>query len=92
MRIPIELKFENIFMTLSLNYIEQKTAYPYSTNCTIIWSAIISVSVHVKFSFSENAIKFFAIFLVVLTLPSSKHEDYNADCATFCGLLRKAEL
>ena len=62
------MKFENVSITFSFSQLEQKTAYPYSTNCTIIWSVMISVSVHVKFSFSEKAIKICAIFLVVLTL------------------------
>ena len=41
----------------------------------------------VKFSFSEKAIKIYAILLMVLTFTQN-HKD---DGANFCGLLRKAE-
>ena len=47
-------------------------------------------STYIKFSFSEKAMKIYAIFLMVLTF--SKCQNHEEDYANFCGLLRKAEL
>ena len=51
-------------------------------------------SMRLKFSFSEKATKICTICLMLFTINyvHSKHQNHQADCTNFYGLLRKAEL
>ena len=57
--------------------LEQKTAYPYSTNCTIIWSAIISVSLHVTFCIVSIKNACMTWQIICLLKPFSWHKWHD---------------
>ena len=63
---------------------------------TVVTTTIICErynAMYIKFSFSEKATKICSICLVLwFWRLLSKCQNHEAECANFCGLLRKAEL